>query len=289
LRVFDVGCGAGFLLDRLAKQGWVTAGCEPEERVARIARDKGHEVRAGLFAFEPGEHAQLVILGDVLEHQARPLEMLAAARAWLTPDGSPGGLLHVRVPDLEKVNFETFGDVFGLQHRVWFTTDTLTAMLARAGFRVKRLVQRGPGLTASAVCDESKPMQRAQVEPGRSIRLIETYARDMRARRRRISERLAALQGKRIALWGGGEHAGELLRHTSLGWTASLVVDRNPGLWEQSCAGHRISSPAELFQDPPDAVVIASKAYQESIAAELSSLAERGVEIVRLYEQGGHA
>ena len=289
MRAYDVGCGAGFLLDRLALQGWFTAGCDPEERVARVARKKGHEVQTGLFQKQESGRAELVILGDVLEHQPRPLEMLETARAWLAHEEGGGGQLHVRVPDLERVNFDTFGDVFGLQHRVWFTSATLRTTLARAGFRVTRLAQRGAGLMATAVCDVACIEERPYGEPEASIAMVEAYSRDIRERRDRISERIKGLAGKNVALWGGGEHASELMKFTSLGALASRVVDKNPGLWDRLCAGHAIEPPQSLFEDPPEAVVIASKAYQDSIATELAPLVERGVKVVQLYERGGRS
>src|SRR5262249_36613165 len=48
-RVFEVGCGCGLLLDELARLGWRTAGCDPEESAVALARTRGHDVRAELF------------------------------------------------------------------------------------------------------------------------------------------------------------------------------------------------------------------------------------------------
>ena len=282
-RVFDVGCGAGLLLDELARRGWSTGGCDPEEGAVRVAREKGHEVRAELFDSDGGLSAELVILGDVLEHQADPLAMLAHARRALAPDGR----LYVRVPNLEAVNFDTFGDVFGLQHRVWFTADTLSEMLAVAGFRVESSGCFGRGLFAMAARCEARPWRLPASEPDRSLETIRRYSRDLAARREGIEHRLRRLTGRTVALYGAGEHAEELLGFSLLGRIASRVVDGNERLWGRTCGGLRIEAPAALRSDPPESVVIASKAYQDEIAAELGDLAARNVEILKLYAESG--
>src|SRR5262249_5847378 len=125
-RAFEVGCGCGLLLDALARRGWRTSGCDPEAAAAALARAQGHDVRCELFEPSTVRVADLVVLGDVLEHQADPRAMLRAARTILAPEGR----LYVRVPDLAAIDLDSFGDVFGLQHRVWFTRATFTEMLA---------------------------------------------------------------------------------------------------------------------------------------------------------------
>ncbi len=281
---FEVGCGAGFLLDRLAAAGWRTEGCDPDAAVAEIARAKGHAVRVATVATLAGQQADLVILCDVLEHSPAPLEMLAAARALL----AKGGTLYVRVPDLLKVDFERVGDIFGLQQRVWFTADSLRGTLAHAGFRTVRSDAHAGSRNATAVLAPPEPLRRPRAEPGRSLEIVQRYSRELSLRREHISTRLSGLRGKRVALWGGGVHASELLAFTELGWIASQVVDRDPALWSTHCADHVIEPPQNLFQDPPEVVVIASKASQDSIAAELAPLAARGTEVMRLYEQDGN-
>ncbi len=278
-RVFEIGCGSGLLLDELARAGWRTAGCDPEQAAVAIAREKGHDVRAELFEPRAELRSRLVILGDVLEHQADPRSMLAQARAIV----APGGGLYLRVPDLEALDGESFGDVFGLQHRVWFTRDTLREMLAVEGFEVLRTGPFARGMHALARLCERRAWRRPAGEPERSLAHIRSYASGLETARAAVAARLEALAGREVALYGGGEHAQELLCFTPLGRIASRVVDGNPALWGRSCAGLRIESPDSLRAQPPRSIVIASRAYQDEIARALSDLARRGVEIVSLY------
>ncbi|MBW2282530.1 MAG: class I SAM-dependent methyltransferase [Deltaproteobacteria bacterium] len=282
-RAFDIGCGAGLLLDELKAVGWQTAGCDPETGAIEEARAKGHEVYPELFRPLDEYQADLVILGDVLEHVPDPLALLEQVRRVVRP----GGRFYVRVPDLEKVNYETFGDIFSLQHRVWFTADTLAEMLGLAGFAVRFTGTFARGMHAMTSSCEPRPWSRPAGEPERSLEIIRTYSRDMRARRTRIAARVERLAGRVVALYGGGEHAEELLRFSALGQIASRVVDSNDRHWGRPCGPLTVESPDHLRSEPPEAIVIASKAYQDEIAAGLADLVERGVEVVKLYAESG--
>ncbi len=282
-RAFDIGCGAGLLLDELARRGWRTAGCDPDGSAVEVARSKGHAVVPELFTPRAEFRSELVILGDVLEHQADPLALLSLARAIV----QPGGRFYLRVPDLEALDLETFGDVFGLQHRVWFTAATLRETLGVAGFEVASQGTFGRGLFALARLAEPRPWRRPPGEPERSLAFVRAASCDLHARRRRLALRLVELAGREVALYGGGEHASELLAFSPLGKIATRVVDGNPALWGRTCGGVVIEAPRSLRERPPESVVIASRAYQAEIAAELRDLRERGVEVVQLYAAAG--
>lgn len=278
-RAYEIGCGTGLLLDELAENGWRTAGCEPERAAAELARSKGHDVSVECFAPRPGRVAELVVLGDVLEHQADPRAFLADARSLLTPSGR----LYLRVPDLDSIDRESFGDVFGLQHRVWFTRGTLRAFLERAGLELELAGGFGRGQHALARRAEPRPLRCPPGEPEHSLELVRSYSRALGERRRRIDERLRALAGREVALYGGGEHAQELLAFSALGRLATRVVDGNRALLGRRCGRLVIEAPESLRERPPAAVVVASRAYQDDIVEALADLAHRGVEIVTLY------
>ena len=278
---YEIGCGGGYLLDELASAGWKTAGCEPELAAVELARSKSHAVEAQLFAPVPGLQADLVVLGDVLEHQPDPRALLRAVRAIVAPHGR----FYLRVPDLAAIDFESFGDVFGLQHRVWFTTETLRECLASEGFEIESRGSHGRG--QHALCRPAAPRawKRPACEPAHSLALVRRYARSLRARRTEFVARIGRLRGREIALYGGGEHAQELLAFSPLGELATRVVDGNPRLCGKPCGSLVIEAPESLRARQPDAIVIASRAYQDEIRAGLADLAQRGVEIVALYPE----
>ena len=102
-RVLDVGCGTGFLLERLAERGFSGVGVDlsPESvahanrRLAEVgAADRLSAVVGS--AYEPPEGAfDLICLTDVLEHLEDPRACLRALAARL----APGGLVVVSTPN----------------------------------------------------------------------------------------------------------------------------------------------------------------------------------------------
>jgi 2-polyprenyl-3-methyl-5-hydroxy-6-metoxy-1,4-benzoquinol methylase len=102
-RVLDVGCGTGFLLERLAGRGYSGVGVDlsPESvahasrRLAEIGVDDRLSAVVG-SAYEPPEGPfDLICLTDVLEHLEEPRACLRALRGRLAPDG----LLVVSTPN----------------------------------------------------------------------------------------------------------------------------------------------------------------------------------------------
>jgi SAM-dependent methyltransferase len=94
-RVLDVGCGTGFLLEKLAGRGFSGIGIDlsPESvehatrRLAEIgAADRLTAVVGSAYEPPPGPF-DLIALTDVLEHLEDPRACLAALRAQLAPDG----------------------------------------------------------------------------------------------------------------------------------------------------------------------------------------------------------
>src|SRR5690606_4572283 len=48
-RLVDVGCGSGEVLRAARRRGWEVAGAEPVEESARIARERGLDVRTAVL------------------------------------------------------------------------------------------------------------------------------------------------------------------------------------------------------------------------------------------------
>jgi 2-polyprenyl-6-hydroxyphenyl methylase/3-demethylubiquinone-9 3-methyltransferase len=102
-RVLDVGCGGGFLLERLASRGYSGVGIDLSPESVQIAQRRLEELGAADrlraevgSAYEPPEgEYDLITLTDVLEHLERPRECLAALRDRL----APGGLLVISTPN----------------------------------------------------------------------------------------------------------------------------------------------------------------------------------------------
>lgn len=102
-RVLDVGCGTGFLLERLAARGFAGIGVDLSPESVAHARRRLEEIGAADrltavvgSAYEPPEGTfDLVCLTDVLEHLEDPRACLRALRERL----APGGLVVVATPN----------------------------------------------------------------------------------------------------------------------------------------------------------------------------------------------
>lgn len=98
-----MGCGTGFLLERLALAGWSGIGVDlspesvalAEERLERLGVADHVQATVGSAYEPPSGPFDLVTVTDVLEHLDDPRRCLAAIRAQI----APGGLLVVSTPN----------------------------------------------------------------------------------------------------------------------------------------------------------------------------------------------
>ena len=134
--VLDVGCGDGDFLAFLQRHGWKGVGTEYSPDACALARRKGVRVIQGELreAALPPDSLDVVTLWHVLEHLPQPLEALQEVHRLLRGDG----LLVVEVPCITSPTFRLCGESwFPLdvpRHLQHFSQQTLTRLLARAGF-----------------------------------------------------------------------------------------------------------------------------------------------------------
>lgn len=139
--VLEIGCGDGSLLAPLAKRASCALGVEPDASSAEQARARGLDVEAvAIEAFDPGsKRFDHILFAFVLEHLADPITVLRRARAWLAPQGR----VHVFCPDYASPFRHELGRHWQLWHvpyqRVFFTADTLRAVLAAAELQLAAL------------------------------------------------------------------------------------------------------------------------------------------------------
>ena len=141
-RVLDIGCGSGQFLARLIRTGCMCHGTElSAETARRAAQVPGLKLHLG--ALEAGTYApgafDLITIWQVLEHLPDPDSVLGYCHRWLKPEG----LLLIAVPNAGSWQAALFGGSwFHLdppRHLHHFNRESLTAMLADAGFRAERI------------------------------------------------------------------------------------------------------------------------------------------------------
>jgi len=127
-RHLDIGCSAGYLLERfLHRFACQPVGIEPGAAYREYAQREGFTVYASLVEMLAAgeERFDFISMAHVLEHLPEPVSYLASLREnVLTPDGR----LLVEVPNLYA------HDCFEVAHLVAYSPHTLVQTLQRAGF-----------------------------------------------------------------------------------------------------------------------------------------------------------
>jgi SAM-dependent methyltransferase len=107
LRVLDVGCGPGLLLDEARRRGWTAHGVELSTWAVGQARARGIDVFNGTLeeAAYQDAHFDAVFMVDVLEHLTDPVRTLAEITRVLRP----GGVLCLVTPDAASAAARVLG------------------------------------------------------------------------------------------------------------------------------------------------------------------------------------
>ena len=138
-KILDIGCSTGkFLRAMQAFSGWETWGIEPNQSSADEAETHGIRIIRGTFeqADLPEGAWDVITLWDVLEHLYDPRTALQRIRRLL----KPGGILVIRVPNMESRDARLFGRAWaGLdapRHLYVFRLSTLQTLLEKTGYRI---------------------------------------------------------------------------------------------------------------------------------------------------------
>lgn len=151
--VLDIGCGGGFIAERLKSQGCQVTGIDNDEVLLRRAQTVCSEViRHDLEAIDTlvvAKQFDVVVMADVLEHLRAPEKLLAKAQSWLRPDGfvviSIPNVAHVSVRVkllLGHFDYKAVG-ILDQTHMRFFTLGTFRSFVEAAGYRVTDFVPVG--------------------------------------------------------------------------------------------------------------------------------------------------
>lgn len=144
--ILDIGCSAGFFLDRISKTtGWTVKGVELAHQPSNFARNTlGLDVITGDFisARFADNSFDAIHVGDVLEHVPDPLEFMSECRRTLKPEGKiylavPNGFADSRglirfYKEEKKAGRHASGHIF------FFEKSTLYKLFEKTGFKSSR-------------------------------------------------------------------------------------------------------------------------------------------------------
>jgi len=291
----DVGCGGGELLDAVRREGWRRSGLDPDPGAAAGARSRGLAVRAeALEDAEPVAH-DLVSCVSCLEH-AWDVEGFVARLARCV---RPGGWLFASVPDTLRAEPQV-AEFFGYEHLSHFTPATLRRLLARHRLAVAHVERtEGPALQVLARrTGESIPRSAAAEREERAQRtelaeVMRRYAEERAGFERDLRERLEPRVrgwvegGRRVGVYGAGEHTRYLLDLVPLRGIVRAILDGDPAKLGSRFLDWEVRAPEEAGALGLDAVVLSSRPFQDEMEERLApTAAEHGIEVLRCYPRG---
>lgn len=88
-QLLEVGCGAGGRLAIFARMGWHVTGQDVDSAAAEAARQSGVEIHVGPVSElrDRGRRFDAIVINHVLEHVARPIDLLHTCLQLLRPGG----------------------------------------------------------------------------------------------------------------------------------------------------------------------------------------------------------
>ena len=141
----DVGCATGDFLTCAAAAADTVSGVELSSYAAEQARARGLDVAAADFldATPPDGSCDVVSMWDYIEHVRDPVANLDRAFQALVP----GGYVALSTGDVSSLSARLTGRFWHLmippRHLYFFTPETLTRMLAAAGFGTVTITRPG--------------------------------------------------------------------------------------------------------------------------------------------------
>jgi SAM-dependent methyltransferase len=193
--VYDVGCGKGEFLRILCALAPGIHGVGIDPSCTPLREGNFELVRAHFDKSLFGGDAKLVILRHVLEHISEPIEFLGELRRAM-----PDTPLYVEVPDLDWIwENGAFWD-FCYEHCNYFTLNSLSNALSRAGFAVLDQQLSFVGQYQWALCLPTDSPQSIEVAPEQEISKATRFSENEAQLLERIEARAIASSG--IAIWG---------------------------------------------------------------------------------------
>jgi 2-polyprenyl-3-methyl-5-hydroxy-6-metoxy-1,4-benzoquinol methylase/Zn ribbon nucleic-acid-binding protein len=144
-KLLEIGCGDGHFLQLARdKDNFEVFGVELDPETSQYARTKRGLINVKTEAFEnikyPENFFDVVYMNDVLEHLQNPLQIMEECYKIL----KEGGLIVINVPNVDGLVYKFVGEkhtcVFGFEHLNFFSDKTLSSILTKIGFDVKKII-----------------------------------------------------------------------------------------------------------------------------------------------------
>jgi hypothetical protein len=228
------------------------------------------------YAKEP---ADLIVCRHVLEHFAKPRELVTTVRKAV--GDRKNVFVYFEVPNGNFILREQVCWEFIYQHCSYFTHRSLVALFSECGFEARNVQERFEGqflaIEACAVSDDALAKPKVWGECEATATLCEAIGpafNDCVATWSNYFEQ-QRVNGRRIIVWGAGAKAVTFLNTVDpTGSTVSHVVDVNPRKVGRFIAGsgQEIIAPNAVRELHPEVVILMNPIYREEIRFSLRAL-----------------
>ena len=258
--ILEIGCNQGHMLAICKERGGKTmVGVEPSVDEA-FSPKSGIEILPGYFSKDSvgGSTFDLAYMIEVLEHIPQPIEFLRDVHAVL----KPAGKIAISVPNCESgLEFGNIGMPIH-EHLIYFTPDTLSDTLRRAGFNVLHV----KGTFSHLYC-LAKRIDTKSVPQGSAEVVTDTFWPAAEQKFKMLQE----FTDKQTGAWG--LYGACSLTANLLAWyphidlKAAIVIDADSNKWGKIVSGcpKKTVSPADAVSMGVENVVVMPFGFQENI------------------------
>lgn len=255
-RILEIGCGKGEYLSLLKDAGVSAIGLEYARSAIAHCRRQGLDVLRGFFSRPTQTLPVAPFVGFVslnfMEHWPKPVDTLRAIRHNLLP----GGIGLVEVPNFDMILKEGLYSEFISDHLSYFTRETFTFALQRAGFEV---------LEAKIVWYDYILSAVVRKRQGTDLSLLAIQQDKIGRTLRAFIDRFPP---RGVAAWGAGHQALAALALAGLGGDIRYVVDSAPFKQGKFTPATHIPivPPEHLNKDPVQAIIVMAASYSDEVA-----------------------
>lgn len=293
--IMDVGGNDGAFLDMVAQAGYPNClNIEPSVALAEACLETGHKVENVHLDLKVAKRirncygpAGVIFCRHVLEHVPDPFGLLSAMRTMLKNDG----YLFVETPDAKGIIHGLLGHELWDEHLFHFTSENLSLLLMRSGFRVDwRSVKPHRGGTNILFWAKpsliNSPLAPCENEAESDVKACRRFNERWADLRSRIQEEVENWPNPIICL-GASHPQSSYLLFTGIGHHVDFLVDDDQmkvGSFVPVPQPVPVISTDQLLKGSPPGTVIRSAFGCDSwMDYVCTPLAEKGVSIVEPY------
>jgi len=291
--ILEIGCGNGRLLDKLHSeyQDKILSikGIEPSLGLFEYLEKQGNFVYENVFFDELGDMAQydLIIMDNVFEHFDYPDRELKRINKLLAEDG----ILYLSIPNI-RVLPAGFVDMFS-GHPSNYLLENLSLLLVREGFYIEKhdyhlswlncIVRRKGSEDMIADINFSHVRHLLMSHIGTHLEQNKQLLQSIKSRIEKEVQS-AAREGKKMFLFGAGDHTQELLSHINFQNVVAGLLDSNPMYHGKARLGYQVYAPQEVQNYEFEKVIISSQSFQKEMIQTLIDCNIASEQIISLYD-----